>query len=53
MTLVPNGAVTSCSYEYSNNQDGSTTQSWTDCNNSSCPQSSANTAKNPPPTPDQ
>lgn len=50
MSFTPNGAVTSCSYEYRNNPDGSNTQSWTDCMKSNCPQSSARQAPPPPST---
>lgn len=50
MSLIPNGAVTACSYEYINNANGSTTQTWTDCMRAACPQSSAHQAPPPPPT---
>lgn len=39
MKNLPNGAVTSCSYEYRNNPDGTVTETKTTCANSDCPQS--------------
>lgn len=37
MPLIPNGAVTACSYEYKKNSDGTVTQTWKTCSGG-CPQ---------------